>query len=465
MTCPYFKHLLILSGSLGLVACNAVVKTPYTPPPVDMPTHYQQVATGTVSASTINDHWWMLFGDKQLNRLVDQVLAQNNDLAAAAISMQKARLQAGLAADQQGVQLSAGGSTGYTLPLGQGQARSNGVAVNGNVSYVLDLFGKLSNQTDAARWQALATTQDLQATAQTLIGTTCQLYWQLGQLNQKIANAQTNVASSRKLASLVRIQYNNGAVSGLEMTQAEQAVQGQLAALTQLKQQKIDTRVAIAILLNQPPQLLQLAEPAGLPPAVLPAVAAGLPAELLARRPDVRAAELRLRQALAQKDATTASYYPSISLTGSLGSSSTSLTQLLRNPLATLGANLSLPFLQRQQMQRNLAISELDYRLAINTYRSTLYRALGDVDTALANRVSLASQLQQQQKTVSLAKRQLQLTQIRYKNGAIVLNRVIDAQDALRQAELALTDIRYTQYLNAVTLMQALGGSPIKQLP
>ena len=127
-------------------------------------------------------------------------------------------------------------------------------------------------------------------------------------------------------------------------SRAEQAVQSQRASLSQLQQQLVETRTALAILLQIPVQQLNIQKPQRLPVIRLPVIGAGLPAEILARRPDLRAAELRLRQALATKDATRASYYPSISLTGNLGSTSTSLTQLLQNPALTLGANLSLPF-------------------------------------------------------------------------------------------------------------------------
>lgn len=447
----------------ALSGCNAVVTTPYVAPPVDIPTTYQQAHISKPNKTTsITDRWWTQFGDTQLNQLVERVITQNADLALGGINLQKARLQAGLAADQQGLRVGANGSTGYEVNLGNGNRSGRGLSVNATVSYVVDLFGKLSNQTEAAQWAAAASEQDLQATAQSLIGTTCQLYWQLGYLNDRLHAAQTNLASSQKLAQLVRVQYKNGAVSGLEMTQAEQSVQSQLSSLTQLKQQKVETRAALALLLHQPLESAQLPEPKRLPNATLPAIAAGLPAELLARRPDVKAAELRLREAFVQRDATTASYYPSLSLTGSLGSSSTSLLQLLKNPLLALGANLSLPFLQKNDMQRNIAISDLTYQATIINYRKTLYQAFSDVDQALSNRLSLAEQFQQQQKTVNLARKNVQLNQVRYQNGAIALKHVIDAQDAARSAELALTEVRYHQYVAYVTLMQALGGSPLK---
>ncbi len=170
----------------------------------------------------------------------------------------------------------------------------------------------------------------MQATAQSLIATTANLYWQLGYLNERYQIASQNLASTQKIFELVRSQYRAGAVSGLDLTSAEQSVQSQKATLSQIEQQKVETRTALAALMHQPVQQLNIAEPQRLPRIALPAIPAGLPAELLSRRPDLQASELRLRKALATKDATKASYYPSINLTGNLGSSSTSLTSLLQ---------------------------------------------------------------------------------------------------------------------------------------
>jgi len=221
----------------------------------------------------------------------------------------------------------------------------------------------------------------------------------------------------------------------------------------------------LAVLLNRPVQQLNMDEPQRLANIRLPNIEAGLPASLLSRRPDLQAAELRLRKALANKDATKASYYPSISLTGSLGSSSTSLTQLLQNPTLALGASLSLPFLQYNDMKKDLAISDLDYEKTITQYRQTLYQAFADVENALSNRSELTKQVALQQKNIELAEKTERLTQVRYKNGAIALKNLLDAQETTRNARLSLVQTKQSQYNAYVTLMQSLGGSPLKTLP
>ena len=467
MQMNFSKLATALMLSSSLFGCAAVVKTPYQQPSVNIPNHFQnsKALSQQVHADIYADQWWTLFGDTQLNQLVNQVLSSNTDLAVAGINLQQARLQAGLAQNKQGPRVSSNISAGHNIELNSGDDSSRGLSLSGGVSYELDLFGKLANQTEATRWEALATEQDLQSTAQSLIATTANLYWQLGYLNERYQIAQQNLASTQKTYELVRTQYRAGAVSGLDLTSAEQAVQSQKATLSQIEQQRVEARTALAVVLHMPVQQLNIQEPARLPRIGLPNIAAGLPADLLARRPDLQAAELRLRKSLATKDATKASYYPSISLTGNLGSSSTSLSNLLQNPALTLGASLSLPFLQYNDMKKDLAISDLDYEKSILQYRQTLYQAFADVENALSARTELNQQVALQQRNVQLAEKTERLTEVRYRNGAIALKNLLDAQATTRNAQLSLVQTKQSQYNAYVTLMQALGGSPIKQLP
>lgn len=456
----------MLLGST-LVGCAAVVKTPYQAPSVQTPAQFQygHAAAQQRQQAIYADQWWTLFGDTQLNQLIDEVLAKNTDLAVAGITLKQARLQADLSANQQKPRVNSTVSTGHSFDLNNGSDASSGLSTKVGLSYELDLFGKLARQTEAKKWEALATEQDLQATAQSLVGTTAKLYWQLAYYHESRSTAQQSLATSQKLYALVKAQYQAGSVSGLELTQAEQSVQSQKASLSQIQQNLVETRTALAILLHMPIQQLNIQEPQRLPQLALPTIAAGLPADILSRRPDLKAAELRLRESLATKDATTASYYPSISLTGSLGSSSTSLTQLLRNPGLTLGASLSLPFLQYNDMKKDIAISQLDYEKAIVQYRQSLYQAFGDVENALSARSELDQQVKLQQRNLELAEKAERLTDVRYRYGAVALKNLLDQQETTRSARLTLVNTKQNQYNAYVTLMQALGGSPIQQLP
>lgn len=452
---------LISSIALGysLVGCSALVKTPYQAPQINVPQNFAYAKN--TQASAMSDQWWTLFQDTQLNQLINQVLSQNNDLVVAGLTIKQARLQAGLAADQQGLRVNSSTTVGHQFDIHNNRNYSQGTSFSTGVSYEVDLFGKLAKQTEAAKWEAQATEEDLEATAQTLVATTANLYWQLAYLHESLTSAQASLINSQKLYDLVNIQYKAGAVSGLEIAQAAQAVQSQKANLSQIQQNLVETRTAIAVLLHIPVQQLNIAEPTQLPEVQLPKIAAGLPAELLARRPDLKASELRLRKVLATADATRASYYPSISLTGSLGTSSTSLSQLIKNPILTLGANLSLPFLQYNDMKKNIAISQIDYEKAIIQYRQSLYQAFADVENALSARTQLDQQVAIQTRNLALAEKAEHLINVQYRYGSVALKNVLDQQQTTRTARLNLLSTKKNQYNAYVTLMQALGGKPI----
>ncbi|KCB31380.1 outer membrane efflux protein, partial [Bordetella hinzii CA90 BAL1384] len=174
--------------------------------------------------------------------------------------------------------------------------------------------------------------------------------------------------------------------------------------------------------------------------------------------PDLRAAEARLRAAVATTDATRASYYPPLTLTGSLGSASDSLGNLLANPVAALGAGLALPFLNWNQMRLNIRISETDYAILVAQFRQTLYQAMSDVENALSARGQLADRARLLQASLDAAREAERLYEVRYRAGAVALRFWLDAQEKRRAAEVAADENRLQRLRNQVQVYQALGG-------
>jgi outer membrane protein TolC len=196
-----------------------------------------------------------------------------------------------------------------------------------------------------------------------------------------------------------------------------------------------------------------------LPEGALPEVQAGIPASLLAQRPDVQAAEQRLRKYLATVDGTRASYYPNFTLTGTLGTISTSLIEVIKNPYTALGVGLTLPFIQWNTMSLNVEIAQKDYEEAVVNFRQTLYSALSDVENSLAARENFNEEILQLQNSLELARKAEQLTEIRYRTGSAALQSWLDAQESRRDAERALALVRLNQLKNCMTLNQTLGGA------
>lgn len=446
----------------ALTGCGST-HTPYATPVARLPEKWATPNTATHFSAVPPDRWWTQFDDPGLNAVVETALSRHNDLAVAAIKVREAQLQAGLAQDNQRPSFSASLSTQGQRDLQRGASTVRSSSAVATASYELDMWGRLASLTDAARWEAKATEQDRQTTAQALAGTASNLYWQIGYLNQRITSGEHSVAYALRTLQLVRAQYGAGAVSALEIGEAEQTLASQRATLTDLRQQRTQARNALALLFDAPPNDDALrdvlpVEPAQLPTRALPEVAAGLPAELLARRPDLRAAEMRLREMLADNDATRASYYPALSLTGSLGGASTALGRVLSAPYALLGAGLTLPFLQVNQMKLKDALSRAQYERTVTSFRQTLYNALGDVENALSERSALALQNELLEQALASAQRVERLYEVRYRNGAVALRTWLDAQETRRDAETSLAENQYTRLKNLATLYRVLGG-------
>ena len=453
---------LLSSASLLLLVsgCGFLLESDYQTPEVTVPSQWQMAsATSTVPAATGIDRWWQDFNDPALNALVTEALAKNNDLAAATLKVRQAQLEVGLAENDFLPVFSGTADAQRQDTLSSPKTTTKTYSVTGGVSWELDLWGRVARETDAKDWEAKATAQDRDETALSLVGTVVDLYWQLGYLSERLALSDQSIAYAEKTLQLVQVQHGAGAASALEELEAKQSLASQQANRTELVQQQEEARNALAILFDGPPGTSH-AEPTAMPQTALPAVAGGLPAQVLARRPDIQAAELRLRETLSEGDATKASYFPTISLTGSLGSSSIALTDLMKNPIGTLGAGVTLPFLNLNEMLLNIKVSKVEYQTAVVNYRQTLYSALSDVENALSARTQYNAQAEKLEQSLDAARKTEALYEARYRAGAVPLKSWLDAQETRRTAEEALAENRYNRLVNHTTLCEALGGGP-----
>lgn len=406
----------------------------------------------------MQDTWWKGFGDERLDRMVARVLEANTDLASAGFRLQKARANAGLATSNLLPDFDVSGTAGRTKSLSGNSNAVDTYGASATLSYELDLWGRLRTQRTIAQWEAQATDEDLQSTFLSLVSETCDLYWTIAFLNQRIALGEASLARVQRTLELVQSQFNAGAVSRLEVREAEQNLDGQQAAQSQLIQSRVEARNSLTVLLDGTPWPVA-DEPQDMSNARSPEIDAGIPAELLGRRPDLRAAELRLRESLSQIKVTRVSYYPAISLTGSVGGTSDSLSSVLAHPVETLGAGLALPFIHWNEARLNTRIAGADYEIAANDFRKTLYTAFTEVDNALSARQELAKQVDLSERSLNAALEVERLYETRYRAGATPLRQWLDAQETRRQAELSLAQTRLDQLQNDSRLFQALGGS------
>ncbi|EKO3407379.1 efflux transporter outer membrane subunit [Vibrio fluvialis] len=440
-----------------LLATGCVARSELPEQNVTVPEQWQ---TGqTQSETQAISQWWTSFGDPQLNQWVEKVLATNSDLAIATLTLKQARLEAGLATSDTYPDVSASVSGERSKPLDGGDS-SKSYQASLSVSYELDLWGKLSAAKDAAMWTALATQQEREATAQSLVATTAQLYWQIGYLNQRVELSNNDIKDAKETLALTQSQYRHGSVTRVNVLEAERTLAGLEATHRDYLQQRTEAVNAFAILFDQPPQDLATSIPA-LPDYAVPTIEAGVPADVLNRRPDVKQSLFELKSVLATKDNTDTNYFPSLTLTGALGGSSTELRKLLSDPIGTLGADLTLPFLNWNEMQLNRDIAQVKYESAIISYRKTLYAALQDVDNALSAKENYEFQAEKLQKQYDSAAEVARIYKSQYEYGAIDITTLLDAQENERSAKASLLENRYNQLVNIATVYQSLGGEDI----
>ncbi len=454
--------MLLLAGLL-LVGCSS---PPELPPSINTPGiwTYGQMTQAGPGEPFDEKGWWYRFADPKLDALIASALARNNDLARAALNVRQAQLVAVVEGDplRMGPQLALSTKSERRLDNGSSvQERSSAMQVR--VSYTLDLWQRLAREKDMAAWALEASEADRQTVRLNLIATTAELYWKLAYFNQRVDAAQKSLDTAVRTQQLVQAQSVAGAVSALEKREAEQTVLTQRSSLSQLRQAQVETRNALALLFDSPPGndvLAQVlgAEPQCLPEGEMPIVREGLPASLLARRPDLRSAELALRRSEANVDVVRTSYYPDFSLTGALGSASNSLSQLLANPAATLAGGVSLAFFDIEAMRRDTQVAQVQYASSTIQFRQTLYQAFADVENALSARAHLAEQAELQAQNLVAAREAERLYAIRYRAGAVALRMWLDAQESLRNAELLVAQVRLSQLQNLNTLYLALGG-------
>ncbi|KPH68113.1 transporter [Novosphingobium sp. ST904] len=434
--------------------CAQAVRTSYSQPALPVDAAWDYAAQGADRLSSVP--WWNEFNDPGLTSLVDRVLVANADLAAAGLRLKKAHLAAEQARQGLFPSGNASLSSNASKLLNGGSPWSKSSAASLGVSWELDLFGRLSAAADAAKWEDQASAQDLAETRLSLISTTAQAWWQLGLANEQITIGEESLSYVRRALELVRRQYDAGAVSRLELRDAEQSVAAQESSQTQLIQARVQALKALAALLDR--QSYDGAELRELPHQPLPAIAAGVPASLLGRRPDLAAAELRLRGTLASSDATVASYYPSLSLTGTLGTASSSLLKFFSDPAAGIGAMLSLPELNPAKVRLATGIARTDYDIAVQNFRQTFYDALRDTQTVLSAREQYVHQAGFAEDNYAAARDAERLYERQYRAGAIPLRSWLDAQERLRSARTSLIQNRFNQLVTQVQVYQALGG-------
>ncbi|MEL4014916.1 efflux transporter outer membrane subunit [Dryocola clanedunensis] len=450
------RLIVITLTVVVLCGCGNLLKSDYQRPMLSVPPEWRLKESGTGWLQN-TPHWWDNFQDPLLSRTLSAVLVSNNDLAKAGLQLQLARLEAGLTDTNATPDVSVGANANNSRNLRQNRTPEESYSSSLSLSYELDLWGRLARAREQAQWLVQASEQDRQNTALTLIGTTADFYWQIANLNQNIASQRESIVIAQQTLQLAEARYAAGAVGQTDVLQARQTLLSRQNQLSDYEQQRERARNATAILFNTSP-LNRQPERTSLDPRQDIPVVQSLPVAALARRPDVKAAEWRLRAALAGSDAARLSFWPTLSLSASLNAGSAIFNQWFTNPVSSVGSAVALPFVQWNTVQLTVAKSHIEVQQAAIDFRSAVYNALADVDNAQAERLSYARQRQHQLEDLQLSLRRLDIVQSQYRSGAVSFQTLLDAQDTLLRSKVSISALQYG-YLNAtMKLWLALGG-------
>ncbi|NLR76164.1 efflux transporter outer membrane subunit [Leeia aquatica] len=449
-----FRPALLLTLSYLLTAC---APTPWQRPDATLPKQWQ-TETSSQPPLTSTD-WWQGFGDPTLLQLLQTVRRDNPDLAASAQRIRKAMLEAGVSARDAYPSFTASLNRNASRTLGEEDKQwQRQYQSSIGVSYVVDLWGKLDAAQRAGSLEWQATEADHRALQLTLDRQVAERYWDIAAARTKLAYLEQSRQYQQRVVQLLEQQQRWGAIAPQDRLQAEQLLLKYQQERLGQEQDLASHYNALALLANQPPGSFH-PDIAPLPlQSALPTVQAGLPSSLLNRRPDLLAAEQRVRALLANVDERKRAFYPVLTLTGDLNGSSPELRHVLRNPLATLGAGLVLPFLQWPTLQLQQQASEAEYEEAIILLRKRWYTAFQEVDDALSNQQQLGEQIRLQQQIVQRQQQQERIAEQRYRAGAVALKEWLAASEARRQGELEWLDLQLERLKSLSQLYAALGG-------
>jgi multidrug efflux system outer membrane protein len=414
---------------------------------------------GTPAAQPAADiEWQSYFNDAQLRQLIMLALQGNRDLRVAALNIEQARAQYQVRGADRFPTVNAA-VTGSRTPNAAGgitSAYNAGFTVS---AWEIDFFGRLASLKEAALAQYLATEEARKAVQISLVAAVATGYLNLLADEELLAITRQTLATREESLRLSKLRFDNGATSELDYRQAQSLAEAARVALAQQQRQRALDENALVLLLGQP-------LPAGFAltgntaALTLPELPAGLPSELLVRRPDIRQAEQQLLAANANIGAARAAFFPRIALTAGVGSASSHLSNLFSGGSWgwTLAPQALLPIFDAGRNQANLESVTAAREVAVAQYEKAIQVAFREVADALAGRATLGEQLRAQQAQADAEAARFNLSDLRYRNGVASYLDLLDAQRALFTARQAVVQTRLAQLQNQVALYKTLGG-------
>ena len=457
---------ILVASVLLLAGCT--VGPDYRRPAAEVPATYKEVRNwkrAQPNDQNIGGNWWELFQDPQLNALEQQVNVSNQNLKAAEAQYTQARalvryyradyfptLDGGASATRNKI------SSNRPPSLSTNGATYNDFQIPFELSYEVDVWGRVRRNVESYRDQAQASAADLASVNLSMHAQLALDYFQARTLDAEEQLLNSTVTQYEQALELIESRFAGGLASDLEVQQARTQLETTRAQAIDVGVTRAQYEHAVAILIGEPPADFSLAAlPLTAPPPTIPA---GLPSELLERRPDIAAAERRMAAANAQIGVAKAAYYPTISLGATGGFESGVISTLISGPsgLWSVGGSAITPIFDAGRRRANVDQAMAAYDQSVANYRETVLTGFQQVEDNLAALRILENEAQIQEEAVVAARKYLELANTRYRGGVTSYLEVTTAQSAALSDEVTAVNILGRRMVDTVTLVQALGG-------
>lgn len=453
---PLCRIATTLGTGVLLVSCQSLRTTE---PSRDLPTGAVPAAFAMASPTvTMPDRWWEALGSEELNGLMERAFTGNLSLAQAWTQLRQAQAAVTSAAAEGKLQVSGSGDASRTQTHGETDTTTRSHSLGLGVSYEVDLWGRIAASTDAARLAAQASEQDVRATALTLSSQIASGWITVKSYQSQLTLVEDQIRSSNEYLDLLKVRQRKGMSDLVDVLQQRQDVAGLESTAESLRENLAVARLELAYVLGLPDDS-SLAIASDALPDLPPLPATGVPSELLARRPDIAAARLRLRSQEQTVAAARAARLPSLSLTGSANFSSGQFKNLFDNWVSNVAAGLSAPLLDGSRLAAQEASAKAlrDERLV--AYRDTVLGAFIEVNEALVREHWKQAYFERLQTEATYAGETLAETQQHYFKGKITYLSVLTALTNKQTAERGLVTARANLLANRIALCAALGGN------
>jgi multidrug efflux system outer membrane protein len=469
---PALRRLALASAATALALGSGCALGPnYARPAVPTAPTWREIPVAEAQ-SLANTAWWELFDDPQLQELVRIALGENRDLKIAVERIEEARARYGFTKADLWPKLDANVTAGRArvnsgslIPTPEGDQTANEAtetpfyAVTADVSWEIDFFGRLRRATEAQQALFLGTREARRSAVLTLVADVARAYFELRDADLRLEIARRTIESRRESVQFAKDRFEGGVTAELDYRQAEAELKRVLTIVYDLERLISAKENELSVLLgrNPGPVLRGRAAAEQTLPAAVPA---GLPSELLDRRPDIREAEQTLAAATANIGEAKAMLFPRIALTGSFGTTSTEFDDLFSGPAKSWNiiGNLLQPIFNANKNRRRVEITESRQRQLLYAYERTILQAFRETEDALMAYRKTGQQRLAQADRVAAERKVLELSELRYKGGVSAYLEVLDAQRSLFSAELDEAETIGSNLVSLVRLYKALGG-------